>query len=130
MNTCSRVAPIIAIALLVGVCPANAQAPNSLLAGAYTNAQADRGFANYMKPCSRCNGADLQGLEAPPLSGAAFMSRWQGHSVNELFEHTLDFMPADQPPRSLEPQTVADLMAFVLQFNGYPAGSGELPTDP
>lgn len=117
-----------AIATVLLVAPVvQAQSPPSLAAGAYTNAQADRGFSAFMKSCSKCHGADLQGLEAPPLSGATFMSRWQGHSVDELFEHTLDFMPADEP-RSLDPPTVADLMAYVLQFNGYPAGDTELPT--
>ena len=111
------VALAVALSVLACAWASHAQNVPTLSAGAYTNDQADRGFMKYMQTCSRCHGADLQGLEAPPLSGGAFMQRWQGKYVGELFEHTLDFMPADQP-KTLDAKTVADLMAYVLQFNG------------
>ena len=33
-------------------------------------------------------------------------------------------------PGQLSPQTYADLMAFILTNNGYPAGDKEFPIDP
>lgn len=119
----------LALVTLAAATPVAGQNAPGVLSGAYTNAQADRGFTKFMQTCSRCHGADMQGLEAPALAGAAFMSRWQGKYVGDLFEHTLDFMPADDP-KSLDAATVADLMAYVLQFNGYPAGDVDLPADP
>ena len=38
-------------------------------------------------------------------------------------------MPPDRPGQ-LSPQTYADLVAFLLSNNGYPAGEKELPIDP
>jgi hypothetical protein len=37
-------------------------------------------------------------------------------------------MPQDRPG-TLMPETTADILALVLQANGFPAGSTELPPD-
>ena len=46
----------------------------------------------------------------------------------ELFDHVLEFMPADDPG-TLDAQLTADLVAYLLQANGYPPGEKELPAN-
>ena len=49
-------------------------------------------------------------------------------SLGDLFERTRTRMPSDRPG-SLRADTYADIMAFIAQKNGFPAGSTELGTD-
>lgn len=49
-------------------------------------------------------------------------------SLGDLFERTRTRMPSDRP-NSLPAETYADIIAFIAQRNGYPAGSGELGTN-
>ena len=95
--------------------------------GVYTEAQATRGADAYASHCQGCHGAQLEGQgEAKPLTGAGFLSGWDGLSVGELFERIRTTMPQDAP-KSLPRETYADILAYVLKFNGFPAGASELP---
>ena len=101
---------------------------DSVWSGVYTEAQAKRGEAIYADRCASCHAPDLSGLDqAPALTGADFMTEWNELSMNDLFERVRISMPADKPG-SLERQQVADVLAFILQKNGLPAGQAELPT--
>ena len=52
-----------------------AQAPTSVLAGAYTADQAKRGAELYTKECAACHGDTLAGMDPiPALAGADFAS--------------------------------------------------------
>ena len=96
--------------------------------GVYTDAQATRGKPLYAKECAKCHGEELTGgEEAPPLAGDAFLSNWNGLSVGDLFERIRKSMP-QQAPGSLSRQTNADILAFMLSVNHYPAGKSELQT--
>ena len=107
-----------------------AQQPASVWDGVYTTEQADRGKAVYGKECASCHGAALDGSgAAPPLAGADFKSNWNGQTAGDLFDKMQATMPADQPGRLSREQT-ADILAFLLASNGFPAGSKELPSDP
>jgi mono/diheme cytochrome c family protein len=111
------------------VAAAAAQQSISVWDGVYTVQQADRGKALYGQQCSSCHGATLDGGgAAPPLAGADFKSNWNGQTAGDLFEKTQTTMPADQPGKLSREQT-ADILAFLLTSNGFPAGSKELPTD-
>jgi mono/diheme cytochrome c family protein len=106
-----------------------AQAPRSIWAGIYTEAQAKRGQTLYMNECANCHASNLNGNEsAPALLGDDFAADWIGGSVGELFERTKVTMPQDSPGR-LTPQECADVVAFVLNVNKYPAGTADLPPD-
>ena len=95
--------------------------------GVYTEAQAGRGAIAYGAHCQSCHGAQLTGLgEARPLSGAAFLSTWNGLSLGDLFDRVRSTMPFNAP-RTLPRETYADILAYVLKFNGFPAGDSELP---
>jgi mono/diheme cytochrome c family protein len=106
-----------------------AQSSASLWDGVFTQEQASRGKTLYSKECASCHGQALDGSgQAPPLSGADFKSNWNGQTVDDLFEKMQASMPADQPGKLRREQN-ADILAFVLGFNGFPAGSKELPAD-
>ena len=103
-----------------------AQAPTSVLAGAYTADQAKRGAELYAKECAACHGDTLAGMDPiPALAGADFVSHWK--NVGELFDKTSTTMPAIAPG-SLTPEQVADVLAHILSVNKYPAGSTDLPS--
>ncbi|HJS99263.1 MAG TPA: cytochrome c [Terriglobales bacterium] len=94
--------------------------------GVYTEEQARRGEALYQKDCSTCHGDRLNGTgEAPALSGGGFLSNWNGLTVGDLFERIRKTMPQDKPGR-LTRQEKADVLAYILSFNKFPAGKSEL----
>ena len=94
--------------------------------GTYTLAQAARGEKLSAQSCIACHGADLGGLDlGPPLAGDSFLQHWAGHDLNELFQIVFTTMPK-QRPRSLSAQAYADIVAFLLQSNGFPSGPREL----
>jgi S-disulfanyl-L-cysteine oxidoreductase SoxD len=117
----------IGLALLAGM--VQAQQPASVWDGVYTQEQAVRGKAVYAKECSSCHGAALNGSgQAPPLEGADFKGNWNGQTVNDLFDKMQTSMPADRPGQLTRTQN-ADILAFLLSSNGFPAGQKDLPTD-
>jgi mono/diheme cytochrome c family protein len=90
--------------------------------------QAKRGRAAYSTHCFECHGRDLTGdVETRPLVGYEFTTNWADGSLLRLFDRIRITMPADKPG-TLNRQTVADIIAFILQTNGYPAGNEELST--
>jgi len=94
----------------------------------YTQEQADAAKSTYARSCASCHGDKLQGSgNAPPLSGFAFTSYWNGKPISGLME-ALQRMPADSPG-SLSEKQYADLLALILEYNESPAGDTELPSD-
>ena len=107
----------------------HAQQSASVWDGVYTEQQASRGQTLYSQECASCHGAALDGSgQAPPLAGADFKGNWNGQSVDDLFEKVKTSMPADQPGKLSREQN-ADILAFLLGFNGFPAGPKDLPGD-
>ena len=102
------------------------EGPKSVWDGVYTDAQAERGKAAYTQSCVFCHGPELAGTgEAKPLAGPEFLSSWNGLSVGELLDRTRTTMP-QEAPASLDRATYADILAYLLKFNGFPAGQTEL----
>lgn len=107
-----------------------AQGNKSVWDGVYTEDQAKRGQPLYVRECGSCHSADLTGGEsAPPLAGGQFMSNWDGLAVSELFKRMKDSMPQNKPG-SLSGQENADILAYMFQVNGFPAGKTELARQP
>jgi mono/diheme cytochrome c family protein len=97
--------------------------------GVYSDAQAKRGEALYADKCASCHAPDLTGLDqAPPLAGADFNTNWNDLAVNDLFERIRISMPADKPG-TLSRQETADIVAFILQKGGFPAGQADVPSE-
>ena len=102
-------------------------APSTQWDGVFTADQADRGGKTYEERCAACHGAALTGGEmAPPLAGPDFAANWSGVTLGDLLVRIRTSMPLDRPG-SLSGQQAADVIAFMLQRNGAPAGVAELP---
>ena len=99
----------------------------------YSAAQAERGKDIYAQQCSGCHGDFLDGDGASgrvvALSGDAFADNWESASLNDLFVKIGRTMPRGAPGTLSSRQTL-ELMAFLLQYNGFPAGTGELAETP
>jgi mono/diheme cytochrome c family protein len=107
-----------------------AQAPTSVAAGVYSADQAKRGQSTYNDACAKCHLDDLSGgATSPPLLGPDFMSNWKGKTLGALFDEMRMTMPFDSPG-SLTPAQYADVLAYVLSANKFPAGEKELDKDP
>ena len=112
--------------------PAAAETEAATATGAaptFTAEQAARGKTAYDANCVSCHGPDLVSANyGPPLAGPYFAGKWPGRTVGALYTHTHDRMPPSRPG-SLGDDTYADLVAYMLQVNGVPAGDTELPAD-
>ncbi|MQA92648.1 MAG: hypothetical protein GEU90_20905 [Gemmatimonas sp.] len=87
-------------------------------AGLFTEAQSTRGDALFASRCGSCHATR-------EFSGRIFMIGWETRSVGEFYEFIRTAMPYDQPG-SLSDQEYADVTAYVVSLNGFPAGSQEL----
>jgi S-disulfanyl-L-cysteine oxidoreductase SoxD len=109
------------VAWAVAVATMAAQAPaKSVNDGVYSTSQAGRGQALFQSLCTTCHAPDR-------FTGEEFVSAWSGKPIVELFK-AVQTMPEDNPG-SLSAQQYADVMAYFLSLNKYPAGSDELKGD-
>ena len=105
------------------------QAASSVKDGVYAQTQADRGKEIYASSCSGCHGDTLEGSgQIPPLAGPEFLNDWKGQTLADLFDKMKTTMPADSPGKLTNDQNI-DLLAFLLSFNKFPAGSADLKYD-
>lgn len=93
--------------------------------GVFTAAQAARGKSNFTTSCERCHGANLAGVTAPSLTGPRFMTAWENEPVYRLFTKVRDTMPPNFGT-TLTDEAKLDVVAYILQSNGFPAGTTEL----
>jgi mono/diheme cytochrome c family protein len=108
--------------------PVRAQDSRSVWDGVYTEVQAKRGAALFDAECAGCHGpAGEGGGMPPPLVGPAFTANYDGQTVGDLFERNRATMPVGKEGQ-LSAQAIADITAFILQFNEFPAGASELPS--
>ncbi len=102
----------------------------SIWDGIYTSNQATRGQAAYREECAKCHGENLAGGEdAPALVGKQFLKTWNGRTVGDLLEIMIKTMPSEDPG-SLSRRQYADLSAYILNANEFPAGPKELGSPP
>src|ERR1700687_1625886 len=98
-------------------------------AATYTEEQSTRGEAVSTKSCAVCHGEQLKGDLAPPLQGDDFLKGWSDKTAGALFDKIITTMPANEPGTISEQQS-ADLVAYILKLNHFPAGQEPLPRDP
>ena len=111
-----------------------AQAPTAtapIWSGVYSAPQARRGLLEYSRSCEHCHAPNLTGNptdEVPSLVADAFIFHWRGRTVQDLYARLSTSMPADAPG-SLTAATYLDLVAYVLEANGFPPGEQDLSPD-
>jgi mono/diheme cytochrome c family protein len=103
------------------------QAPaGKIWSGVYSAAQAERGKVPFTGVCRRCHADTLEGSRrGPALKGESFMADWEAQDLRRLFDKMRDTMPPDSPS-SLDDREYLDVMTYILQANGYPAGKSDL----
>jgi len=119
-------------AALSGRRPAQAAtATSTLWSGVFSAAQAKRGLLEYARSCEHCHGPSLTGNptdEVPSLVADGFMFHWKGRTVQDLYARLSKSMPSDAPG-SLDAGTYLDLVAYLLEANGFPSGQQDLDRD-
>lgn len=107
----------------------DAAGANVAAAPSFDRTQALHGKRLYASHCAKCHGADMQGITAPALSGAAFAPASNAHlTIGGVYAYMATNMPADRPGK-LKDQEYADIMAFLLNANGYAAGGAKMTAD-
>jgi S-disulfanyl-L-cysteine oxidoreductase SoxD len=96
----------------------------------FSEAQAERGHAAYQRACLMCHGERLDDGDfgGAPLRGAWFREHWGKASAASLYAYMQSAMPPDNPG-GLSDTAYSDILAFILQRNGYEAGAQDIPTD-
>lgn len=103
--------------------PANT--PND---GVYTKAQAARAKKQFVKLCADCHAFSVAAKKNPrdlPLGDEPFFENWAGRSLGELASLIALTMPTDGSASVSEKEAI-DLVAYILQQNGFPAGTKPL----
>jgi mono/diheme cytochrome c family protein len=97
--------------------------------GVFTSTQADRGKAALLQNgCNGCHGADLTGGRGPALKGDGFITEWENGNLNRLFTKIRDTMPPLNA-QQVTPADKLDIVAYLLDVNGFPPGSVTLSMD-
>ena len=107
--------------LMLTIAATAAQEKTSVKSGVYTAAQADRGVAIFKSKCASCHAPNR-------FTDDLFYTSFAGKPLWEMFDVISDSMPEDDPG-SLKKEEYADVIAYLLKLNNFPAGLTELPTD-
>jgi mono/diheme cytochrome c family protein len=99
-----------------------ARSADAALPTLYEAAQATRGKATYATSCASCHGKALVGGGAPALTGPQFFTKQMSTKLGGVFQYMAREMPQGRPG-SLTHDQYADVMAFILEMNGFPSGS-------
>jgi cytochrome c5 len=94
--------------------------------GVFTADQAAKGEATYQNKCAKCHDGDDAG--GPTLVGKTFVDRWREDNLDVLFDFMQSNMPADSAS-SLSDAEYLNLVAHILELNGFPEGNKELTVD-
>ena len=102
--------------------------------GVYTAEQAARGQSVFnisggaipQSACRDCHAEDLTGARGPALTGNRFMESWSEDSLSSLFTMIKTDMPRNDRGVLSDTQYL-DIVAYIFQVNGFPAGTEELP---
>ena len=90
-------------------------------AGFYSTAQAERGRRIFQDVCYECH-------YPSEVRGDEFEWDWRRRTVRDLYREISRNMPEDFPG-TLAAQTYVDVIAYILELNGYASGSAELAVD-
>ena len=121
--------PLVLTLVVTGYASAQPQEPvasatpegRSVMDGVFTARQARRGERWFLQMCEQCH-------RTRDFTNAQFHERWSGQSVGDLLQFMQNTMPPENPG-ALSTDRYADLLAYFLAVNDYPAGEDELPAD-
>src|SRR5262245_14684125 len=102
--------------------------------GVYAESQAERGKTSFAVYCSTCHKADLSGGAngSPAIAGPRFLAAWELETLARLFQ-TVKEQAARANAGQISDVAAADVLAYVLKGNGFPAARNPattLSTDP
>ena len=127
-----NLALLVGAAALVGVGMTQAGASRTVWDGVFTTTQAERGRTEYDIWCASCHQSDLSGGvlvgddEAPALRSVEKLI--ERRDLENAMTFIKNGMPRDEPG-SLKDETYVDILTYLLQENGFPAGTTELKMD-
>ena len=116
-----------AVALSSGVAQAAPQKTTTNDA-IYTKAQADGAKAQFEKLCASCHAFTVAEKKKPkdlPLGDEPFFESWTGRPLLEMISVIALTMPNDGSAVVTDQEAI-DLVAYILQQNGFPAGEKAL----
>jgi mono/diheme cytochrome c family protein len=118
------VAAILFAATAPGIVCAAGPDPSGI---SYSADQAEQGRAVYGGRCVSCHGDTMTGGVGggPPLTGDYFFGLWGEQPLSSVYSFIQSAMPEDNPG-SLSNSQVTQVLAYILQFNGFPAGGAEM----
>ncbi len=96
--------------------------------GVYSKAQADAAKPQFDTLCAGCHAFSVAALKQPqdlPLGDEPFLKKWEGRSLDELLTVIVLTMPNDGSAVINDAEAL-NLLAYVLQQNGFRAGAAPL----
>jgi mono/diheme cytochrome c family protein len=121
--TASATVLLVVVAVLLRPATLLAQSSTrSTRTGVFTAAQAQAGREVFVGSCTGCH-------TSASHTGPAFLAKWAGRPLAELFGFVSTRMPKANPG-SLSEDEYVTVVAYVLKLNGMPAGAKELSADP
>jgi mono/diheme cytochrome c family protein len=96
--------------------------------GVYSKAQAEGAKAQFDKLCAECHAFTVAAKKKPkdlPLGDEPFFETWTGRPLSQMVTTIALTMPNDGSA-AVTDQEALDLVAYILQQNGFPAGDKPL----
>lgn len=87
----------------------------------YSDSQAVRGRQWFESVCQACH-------EIKDMTSPDFKVKWAGRTAFDLFEIISTTMPEEEPG-TLTQRTYVDIVAYLMQLNGVPAGTTALSAE-
>lgn len=117
-NRALFVALVLAAAVLPVLGQDDGDGPRSVQAGVYSTEQAARGEKLFGERCLVCH-------QPEEFGAGVYLEGWSGQTADAFLELIRATMPEDNPG-SLERREYADIIAYLFQLNGLPAGEAEM----
>jgi PQQ-dependent dehydrogenase (s-GDH family) len=93
----------------------------------FTARQVADGKKAYENYCAVCHGSTMtNGTFGTPLAGSYFKRNWHGKTAGAFLTKSSAMPPS--APASLPKDTYANIVAYILDFNGFKPGNSALPT--
>lgn len=87
----------------------------------FTDSQATRGLSWFEATCQSCH-------PSREMSSPDFRIRWDGRTALDLYDRISTTMP-QSTPGSLSRRAYTDIVSYLMQLNGLPAGTVPLAAD-